>query len=243
MSGGTSAETHGLRYGEQGRYALGVEDGLSEPPPPPAAITFTDVAADVGLKHAWLPMGANFGDLDNDGWLDIYLATGDPDYQTLMPNVALRNAGGTRFQNVTTSTGLGHLQKGHGVAFADFDEDGDQDIYHQLGGFYPGDKFQNLKRIRHIDEPLLVIHGEIDRTIAIGDARRLDGHRGVGPERPGQRQHGERKHARRTAASRAALRLRMWAAVGIRTLPPRWPHFFSEASWSSKWTPAAPASI
>src|SRR6185295_5422391 len=104
---------------------------------------FTDVAARMGLDHAWLPMGANFGDLDNDGWLDIYLATGDPDFQTLMPNVALRNDGGRRFQDVTTSAGLGHLQKGHGVAFADLDNDGDQDIYHQLGGFYPGDRFAN----------------------------------------------------------------------------------------------------
>jgi hypothetical protein len=31
--------------------------------------------------------------------------------------------------------------------------------------------------------------------------------------------------------------------VGTSTLPPRWPHFFSDASWSSKWTPAAPASM
>ncbi len=31
--------------------------------------------------------------------------------------------------------------------------------------------------------------------------------------------------------------------IGSSTLPPRWPHFFSDASWSSKWTPAAPASI
>ena len=60
-----------------------------------------------------------------------------------MPNVMLRNDGGRRFQNVTTSGGFGHLQKGHGVAFADFDHDGDQDIYHQLGGFYAGDKFHN----------------------------------------------------------------------------------------------------
>ena len=44
-------------------------------------------------------------------------------------------------------------------------------------------------------------------------------------------------------ASRAASRFRIWAWVGISTLPPKWPHFFSEASWSSKWTPAAPASI
>ena len=41
------------------------------------------------------------------------------------------------------SRGLGHLQKGHGIAFADIDNDGDQDVYHQLGGFYAGDKFRN----------------------------------------------------------------------------------------------------
>ena len=46
-----------------------------------------------------------------------------------------------------------------------------------------------------------------------------------------------------SAASRAATSVRMNWPVGISTLPPRWPHFFSELSWSSKWTPAAPASI
>jgi len=104
---------------------------------------FTDVATDMGLDHAWLPMGANFGDLDHDGFLDIYLATGDPGYQTLTPNVMLRNDGGARFLDVTTAGGFGHVQKGHGVAFADLDEDGDQDIYNQLGGFYPGDAYRN----------------------------------------------------------------------------------------------------
>ncbi len=105
--------------------------------------TYTNVASQMGLDRPYLPMGANFGDLDNDGFLDIYLATGEPDFQALMPNVMLRNDRGVRFQDVTTSGGLGHLQKGHGVAFADFDHDGDQDIYHQLGGFYPGDQFHN----------------------------------------------------------------------------------------------------
>ncbi|MHC5026104.1 MAG: CRTAC1 family protein [Planctomycetota bacterium] len=105
--------------------------------------TFTDVAMDAGLNHAWLPMGANFGDVDNDGWLDVYLATGEPALESLMPNVMLRNDGGERFLNVTTDGGFGHLQKGHGVAFADLDNDGDQDVYHQLGGFYAGDAFKN----------------------------------------------------------------------------------------------------
>ncbi|MDG1050066.1 MAG: CRTAC1 family protein [Planctomycetota bacterium] len=104
---------------------------------------FTDVTSAAGLDHPWLPMGASFGDLDNDGYLDLYLATGEPGYHVLTPNVMLRNDGGERFQNVTTSGGFGHLQKGHGVVFADLDDDGDQDIYHQLGGFYPGDGFAN----------------------------------------------------------------------------------------------------
>ncbi len=46
-----------------------------------------------------------------------------------------------------------------------------------------------------------------------------------------------------SAASRAAVSVRSNCSVGTSTLPPRWPHFFSDASWSSKCTPAAPASI
>ena len=104
---------------------------------------FTEVGKEAGLDHAYLPMGANFGDLDHDGYLDIYLGTGDPGLETLTPNVMLRNDSGKRFQDVTTSGGFGHLQKGHGISFADIDNDGDQDIFHQLGGFYPGDKYSN----------------------------------------------------------------------------------------------------
>jgi len=55
----------------------------------------------------------------------------------------LRNVGGNRFADVTFAGGFGHLQKGHGVAFGDIDNDGDQDLFHQLGGFYPGDAFSN----------------------------------------------------------------------------------------------------
>jgi hypothetical protein len=106
--------------------------------------TFSDYAITMGLNRPFLPMGANFGDFDNDGWLDIYLGTGDPNYETLTPNVALRNKEGWRFQDITMSAGLGHLQKGHGVAFGDWDHDGDQDIFHQLGGFFEGDRFQNV---------------------------------------------------------------------------------------------------
>ncbi|MSR60998.1 MAG: CRTAC1 family protein [Planctomycetes bacterium] len=105
--------------------------------------TFQNVAEKLGLARPMLPMGANFCDLDNDGWLDFYLGTGDPLLQSLMPNVMFKNLGGKRFEDITAPSGLGHLQKGHGVAFADFDHDGDQDLFHHLGGFVPVDRFQN----------------------------------------------------------------------------------------------------
>ena len=73
-------------------------------------------------------MGANFGDLDNDGWLDAYFGTGMPDMRTLLPNRMMRNDGGTRFVDVTSSGGFGTVQKGHGISFGDIDHDGDQDI-------------------------------------------------------------------------------------------------------------------
>ena len=98
--------------------------------------TFRDIAESAGLSHPYLPMGANFGDVDNDGFLDIYLATGESKFEVLTPNVLLHNVGGERLENATYSARLGHLQKGHGVAFADFDQDGDQDLFNQLGGFF-----------------------------------------------------------------------------------------------------------
>ena len=51
--------------------------------------------------------------------------------------------GGERFTNVTMAGGFGHLQKGHGVSFADIDNDGDQDLYVQTGGQLPGDHYHD----------------------------------------------------------------------------------------------------
>ncbi len=104
---------------------------------------FQEISRDVGLTQPILPMGANYGDFNSDGWLDLFLSTGVPDYESLMPNSVYRNDGGKQFVDVTMPMGFGHIQKGHGVAFADLDNDGDQDILHQLGGAYPFDIFAN----------------------------------------------------------------------------------------------------
>ncbi|HAB19946.1 MAG TPA: CRTAC1 family protein [Verrucomicrobiota bacterium] len=105
--------------------------------------TFSDATEAAHLNRICHTMGHNYGDLDNDGWLDFYCGTGDPDFRTLIPNRMFRNAEGRFFQDVTTATGTGHIQKGHGIAFADFDDDGDQDIYSALGGAYAGDLARN----------------------------------------------------------------------------------------------------
>ena len=105
--------------------------------------TFADETAAANLDRVILPMGANFGDLDNDGWLDAYFGTGMPDLRALVPNRMFRNDGGHAFQDVTTAGGFGTLQKGHGIAFADFDHDGDQDVYQVLGAAFEGDVYRN----------------------------------------------------------------------------------------------------
>lgn len=105
--------------------------------------TFTNVAKEKGLDKIVFAMGSNFGDIDNDGYLDMYLGTGNPNYQSLVPNKMFKSIRGERFVDVTSSARVGHLQKGHAVSFADMDNDGDQDIYIEMGGAYIGDAYQN----------------------------------------------------------------------------------------------------
>ncbi len=115
---------------------------------------FRDVTVEMGLDRAMAPMGCNFGDVDNDGYLDLYLGTGDMSYEGLDVKLMFRNIEGQGFEDVTIASGTGHLQKGHGVSFADWDCDGDLDLFVELGGGTPGDQaynalFQNPGTDRH----------------------------------------------------------------------------------------------
>jgi hypothetical protein len=55
-----------------------------------------------------------------------------------------RNLAGKRFAEITTSSGTGHLQKGHAVACGDWDRDGNTDIYLSVGGAVDGDRYHNI---------------------------------------------------------------------------------------------------
>ena len=104
--------------------------------------TFSDVAPQQGLARSFGSMGAGFGDIDYDGLVDIYLTNGGPIMSRFEPNILFHNRG-DRFADITTSAGVGNPGKGHGVGFADYDQDGDLDLYTAVGGHYPGDLWAN----------------------------------------------------------------------------------------------------
>jgi hypothetical protein len=105
---------------------------------------FEDRTKDAGLDLVFMTMGSNYGDFDNDGFLDMYLGTGDPELTSLVPNRMFKNVAGQRFAEITASSGTGHLQKGHGVSCADWDRDGDIDLFIEMGGVSMSDRYHNI---------------------------------------------------------------------------------------------------
>lgn len=88
-------------------------------------------------------VGCGFLDYDGDGWLDIYLVNGhwreglsDPNLDPALRNTLtsatdrlFRNRGDGTFEDVTTRAGIANTGYGMGVVVADYDADGDPDVY------------------------------------------------------------------------------------------------------------------
>ena len=127
-------------------------------PRPSGPIEFADVSAQAGIhfKHnsgafgkKYLPEtlgnGCAFLDFDNDGWQDILLvnSTAWPERKTPKSILALyhNNQDGT-FTDVTRQAGLAVEMYGIGVAAADYDNDGNEDIYITCVG--PNHLFRNF---------------------------------------------------------------------------------------------------
>ncbi len=108
---------------------------------------FTDVAAAMGVDDAGNGLGCSWGDFDGDGWLDLYLSNDGPN--RLFRNVvgggsqagtepdAKRDGGSQNFIDVAGfyDNGLADGQYGSGIAWGDYDNDGDLDFY--LGAHWP----------------------------------------------------------------------------------------------------------
>jgi hypothetical protein len=97
-------------------------------------------ASGIGRNTRWLGWGVSFLDLDLDGWLDLFLVNGHvyPEVDQLKTEagyrqrkVVYRNRGDGRFDDVTERLGVPvtEPEAGRGAVFADFDNDGDVDVF------------------------------------------------------------------------------------------------------------------
>jgi len=84
---------------------------------------FTDVTAKAGVREGGLTLGVAWGDYDNDGYQDIYVAN-DFGRDALFHN----NGDGT-FTDVSKATGADDYGYGMSATFGDIDNDGSLDIY------------------------------------------------------------------------------------------------------------------
>lgn len=105
-------------------------------------LLFTDVSAAAGLDPVTRPSlgwGGGFFDFDNDGDLDLFVASGhvypgverfDPATSYRQRNLLLENDGRGRFAEVSKISGPGFAvpATGRGAAFGDWDDDGDLDV-------------------------------------------------------------------------------------------------------------------
>jgi enediyne biosynthesis protein E4 len=96
-------------------------------------------SAGIGLNTRWLGWGVAFVDLDNDGWLDVFIVNGHvyPEVERIKTEagykqrkVVYRNLGNGRFEDVSERLGppVTTAAAGRGAAFADLDNDGDIDV-------------------------------------------------------------------------------------------------------------------
>ncbi len=96
--------------------------------------TFVDIAPGSGLDRTLGTMAATYGDVDNDGYVDLYLANGGPTMDRFEPDLIMASNGDGTFAEISAYSGLYLTGKGHGPAMGDYDNDGDLDIYSPQGG-------------------------------------------------------------------------------------------------------------
>ena len=134
--------------------------------PPARALHFVEVAKEAGIDfryvngaspQRYLPeamgSGAAFFDADNDGYLDLFIVNGaylgrEPGPEAPVDALYHNLSNGT-YENVTARAGVGDPSYGMGAATADYDNDGDQDLY--IANFGPNRLYQNQGKGRFID--------------------------------------------------------------------------------------------
>ncbi|HNP22969.1 MAG TPA: CRTAC1 family protein [Panacibacter sp.] len=141
--------------------------------------TFRDATKEYGLDQMYsFSTGGSFGDINADGWPDIYVGNYFNQYEgklsvindatvvganQIAEGYLLLNEGGRKFKNVYEDYGLNYKGFGFGGIFTDFDNDGDQDLVvnHDFGykrtpdmlleNKYPKEKFEDVAKDKKMD--------------------------------------------------------------------------------------------
>jgi hypothetical protein len=132
-----------VRFGAAGDYVLSLtaDDGdlqtsdelavtVSASGPMPG-LSFTEITSTAGIAGPaqFGGHGVHFADIDGDGFSDLYITRNDSG-DSLMRDLLYRNADGSEFSEEADLRGVESNDTGsHGSVFADFDNDGDFDLY------------------------------------------------------------------------------------------------------------------
>jgi ASPIC/UnbV protein/VCBS repeat protein len=102
--------------------------------------TFRNVTEEAGITGWYGAMSSQTGDLDNDGFDEILLGTGNPALDWCEPKIILHNNGKSQFTDVAESSRLLHFGMLHGMALSDYDDTGNLSLFGSFGGFYWGSR-------------------------------------------------------------------------------------------------------
>ena len=91
--------------------------------------TFTDATAGSGIDPTHLGMMATLGDIDDDGYLDLFVASpGNFNTGVMTPQKLYRNNGDGTFEDISESSGIATAEGACVASFSDFNDDGWSDI-------------------------------------------------------------------------------------------------------------------
>jgi len=117
--------------------------------------TFTDVTTQSGVTTNYYTWGAEWGDYNNDGFMDLYLAS------TTGFNQLYKNNGNGTFTDVSTQMGLNDGGSSYSCGWADIDNDGDLDLYVAKG--------QNVSDVMYRNDDSIFTN--VTTQVGMGDLR------------------------------------------------------------------------